>query len=171
MMKSVLAAILALGAALCWARAAGGPPVYPDGFVEAAGAFRNAAITNRSREAAVLSNKLPTTPVTSKSFTGTASSLAGRGSRFITRDYNKPSFLLSRSEALRFLGRPSETNSFLYVYPVESGSTNKFNVYLVVEFHEDYAVGSMVCSTTGSWSGDDANQKSPRRETNASQQR
>jgi hypothetical protein len=148
--KSSVKAALALFAVLCatlsGARAGDEHPVYPSNFLQAASAFRNASSTNRYAEAEALWKTLPVTRIESITYTGTASNLAGRGSCFVTRDWDHPSFILTRSEVLRLLGKPRSTNLLAYEYAVASGPRDRSPVFLSLHLHNDYVVDSLIYS-------------------------
>jgi hypothetical protein len=97
----------------CAAQAADERPIYPTNFLAAAKAFTNAPATNRYKEASALCEALPITPITHISGN---TNLHARGSTFIARDENKPSFFLRENEVLRLLGTPRWTNSEAYAY-------------------------------------------------------
>jgi hypothetical protein len=137
-----LTGLLSLATLLHSAKADDRDNRYQKDFVEAALAFRRAAATNRYPEAEALQNRLHVTPVKSETYTGTANKFSGRGSRFITRDYEKPSFILERSEVLRLLGAPTLTNTASFTYAVAKGREDKWEVYLTLHFHKDYLVDS-----------------------------
>lgn len=139
-------AIAALGLVIGLAARAGVDSIYPTGFMDAVSAFQSASPTNRYREADALQKELPTTPVKRVWYTGTASNFWGRGSRFVTRDLGKPSFILKQSEVLRLLGAPSSTNFEEFTYPVSSGAASRFPAFLSINFHNDYVVDSLIYS-------------------------
>jgi hypothetical protein len=141
-----LALLVALSATLSRVRAAEEHPVYPSNFLQAANAFRNASPTNRYAEAEALNKTLPVAPIKSTTYTGTASNLAGRGSRFITRDEDHPSFILTRSEVLRLVGTPRTINVLEYEYVVASGAGHRFPAFLGLHFHNDHVVDSVIYS-------------------------
>lgn len=141
-----LALLVALGATLSSVRTADQHPAYPSNFLQSASAFREASITNRYAEAEALYKTLPVTPIKNITYTGTASNLAGRGSRFITPDYDHPSFILTGSEVLRLLGIPSSTNPLTYDYAVASGVGDTSPVFLNLQLHNGYVVGSFLYS-------------------------
>lgn len=144
--KAVFALLAVTCAAVSGARAADDHPVYPSNFLQAATAFRIANPTNRYPEAEALRKALPVTQIVSVTYTGTASNMAGRGSRFEVRDYDHPSFILTRSEVLRLLGTPYFTNSLSYFYPVASGPGYKFPVSLYLHFPNENVVLSGIFS-------------------------
>ena len=146
MRKTLLVTIVIVAAALRCSWAGDQDSNYPKEFLQAARAFQSASPTNRYREAEILQKTLPTTRITSVTYSGTASNFNGRGGQFITRDLDKPSFILERNELLRVLGAPSFTNSLSYSYAVASGAGNRFPVFLGIDFHGNYVVTSMIYS-------------------------
>lgn len=120
-------------------RAADDHPIYPTNFLAAAKAFTNAPATNRYEEAWALHEALPTTPITHISG---PTNLESRGSRFITRDENKPSFFLRESEVVRLLGTAYHTNATSYFYLVGKGGESR--TALALHFHNGYVVGSTI---------------------------
>jgi len=116
-------------------------PVYPKGFTEAAQAFKSAPPTNRYDLAATLMNILPTTRETN---TNRSIDYKSRGSRFVTRDYSKPSFLLTESEVIKLLGSPSFTNSATYNYLIQLKGTNNLQTFLLIDFHNGLVVSTAI---------------------------
>lgn len=153
-----LASALGLAMLLDNVNADDGEKRYPKEFIDAASAFRSAATTNRYREAVALRKRLPTTPIISETFTGFTNNFAGRGSRSVVRDYDKPSYVLERSEVTRLLGTPTFTNALSVVYAVTKEPENKFDVYLSLIFYNGYVVESLIVSSAEPWT-DEKNRK------------
>jgi hypothetical protein len=156
MVRTLLVLIVIVTAALDCTWAGDQDSNYPKEFLQAARAFQSASPTNRYREAELLQKALPTTRITSVTYSGTASNFNGRGGRFITRDLDKPSFPLHRKELFRLLGAPSLTNSLSCSYAVASGAGNRFPVYLGIDFHRNYVVNSTIYSVATGLQSTDA---------------
>jgi hypothetical protein len=147
---------LSLALLLDSAKAADPDDRYPKQFIQAALAFRNATDTNRYREAIALQKRLPVTPVKSTTNSvGTSNKFTGRGSRFIVRDYDKPSFVLERNEVLRLLGTPAFSNSLTFTYVVAKSPEHTFDLYISLDFHNDYVIASGIVSSAGPWKSDE----------------
>jgi hypothetical protein len=121
---------------------------YPEGFIEATRLFTNAPTSNRLDEAAGLMRRLPKVPILKVTYPEGVTNFAGHGSRFVTRDLEKPSFLLPQSEVLRLMGAPTFTNTIGsdFQYIIGSRPELRYDTRLIVEFHESYVVGSKMVS-------------------------
>jgi hypothetical protein len=107
----------------------------PANFDVAARAFRAKSGTDRRAEGERVAKLLPKCPVTWEKDIGTGT--------LVAFDYSHPSYRISKSEIVQALGPPAKSSNDTVLYEL-AVLTNHMVWELSVDFHDDYAVGTMI---------------------------
>ena len=132
--------LVAVGFALASLVGCRGPtgqhPADPRAFLRAAAAFTAASPTNRYERGVTVADALPHCPEVGR--------IQQPFNLFVSYDYSKPSFLLTRKDALHLLGTPYRSSVDSVEYLIRSEESGKHQSFLTVQLDANRVVGSEI---------------------------